>query len=334
MGLNPPARGTSAETGPAPAAAPRPPAAVSPPRTQAGRPRRSACRKTRRTTRRRSSGRVRRRPRPLMPATWRRRWCTPTSSTRSRRPAATSGLALRTVLVAAAAGGDRRRGPRRACPWTTCRRGSTGRSPGGRARGYRERRAPALRRPGDAWRMRVVVARLDPRRVATLARGRRRQDERWTVGGRPGHRRWLAVKHGASSRNAALGLGRDRRTALALAAVARRSPAPSLDGCGRRVRCGARLGRRPGAARRGAGGVRAIQGAAGEMGCRPRRCCGPGLGVAVDHRDARLRARHVAGWACRRLHSHDSTRSVPGSATAVRVHLAEMARAMRALGCR
>ena len=207
-------------------------------------------------------------------------------------------LALRTVLVAAAAGAIAGADPTprlsvdhlparldREVAWR----------PGTAGIEYGELQ---LSGAGEAWRTRVVVVRLDPRRVSLSLEPAFAEEERWTVAdaGAPAA---LARQRGAVPRIVALGLGRDRRAAAPLAGVCAAGRRGGGGPLGRRAHRAARWCRGRAAARRGARGVPELSHAAGER----RAAGGAGADRAGSGRGppgCQTRARHVAGWARRR----------------------------------
>ena len=186
--------------------------------------------------------------------------------------------------------------------------------------------------PGEAWRTRVVVVRLDPRQVALSLRPAFAEDERWTVADGGSHAA-LAVNAGQFRGSLPWGWvvtgGRQllspEYAPLAGAVVVDRSGAVRIVPPGEV------------AAEQRRGGVReAFQSYPMllENGAPPEALVRPGLGVAIAHRDARLALGTLAdGRAVVALTRFDvlgpRLGRLPFGFTS-----AEMARVMRALGCR
>ena len=186
--------------------------------------------------------------------------------------------------------------------------------------------------PGEAWRTRVVVARVDPRRVALSLQPAFAQDESWTVAD-PGPRAALAVNAGQFRGALPWGWVVTGGRQLLSPEYAPLAGAVVVDSSGnvRIVPPGAV------AAQQRRGGVReAFQSYPMllENGEPPEALVRPGLGVAIAHRDARLALGTLAdGRVVVALTRFDVLGArlgrLPFGFTS-----AEMARVMRALGCR
>ena len=172
---------------------------------------------------------------------------------------------------------------------------------------------------GEAWRTRVVVARLDPRRVSLSLEPAFADEERWTVADAAAPAA-LAVNAGQFRGSLPWGWvvtgGRQllspQYAPLAGAVVVDRSGGVRIVPPG-----GVADEQRRGEAREAFQSYPMLL----ENGAPPEALVRAGLGVAVDHRDAQTRARHVAGWA--RRDGTDAVRRArsPARAAAVRVHL-------------
>ena len=184
---------------------------------------------------------------------------------------------------------------------------------------------------GEAWRMRVVVARLDPRQVALSLEPAFVEEERWTVGD-AGSSAALAVNAGQFRGTLPWGWVVTGGRQLLSPGFGPLAGAVVVDATGA-VRIVP-----PGeiAAEQRRGGVReAFQSYPMllENGVPPEALVRPGLGVAVDHRDARLALGTLPdGRVVVALTRFDALGPrlgrLPFGFTS-----AEMARVMRALGC-
>jgi uncharacterized protein YigE (DUF2233 family) len=184
---------------------------------------------------------------------------------------------------------------------------------------------------GEAWRMRVVVARLDPRQVALSLEPAFVEEERWTVGD-AGSSAALAVNAGQFRGTLPWGWVVTGGRQLLSPGFGPLAGAVVVDATGA-VRIVP-----PGeiAAEQRRGGVReAFQSYPMllENGVPPEALVRPGLGVAVDHRDARLALGTLPdGRVVVALTRFDALGPrlgrLPFGFTSV-----EMARVMRALGC-
>ncbi len=240
-------------------------------------------------------------------------------------------LALRTVIVAAAAGAiaGTDPGPRLSVDRLPAR---LDREVAWRpAAGGIEYGELLLSGSGEAWRMRVVVARLDPRQVTLSLEPAFVEDERWTVGD-AGSSAALAVNAGQFRGTLPWGWVVTGGRQLLSPGFGPLAGAVVVDTTGA-VRIVP-----PGeiAAEQRRGGVReAFQSYPMllENGVPPEALVRPGLGVAVDHRDARLALGTLPdGRVVVALTRFDvfgpRLGRLPFGFTS-----AEMARVMRALGC-
>lgn len=240
-------------------------------------------------------------------------------------------LALRTVIVAAAAGAiaGTDPGPRLSVDRLPAR---LDREVAWRpAAGGIEYGELLLSGSGEAWRMRVVVARLDPRQVTLSLEPAFVEDERWTVGD-AGSSAALAVNAGQFRGTLPWGWVVTGGRQLLSPGFGPLAGAVVVDTTGA-VRIVP-----PGeiAAEQRRGGVReAFQSYPMllENGVPPEALVRPGLGVAVDHRDARLALGTLPdGRVVVALTRFDALGPrlgrLPFGFTS-----AEMARVMRALGC-
>jgi uncharacterized protein YigE (DUF2233 family) len=186
--------------------------------------------------------------------------------------------------------------------------------------------------PGEAWRTRVVVARLDPRRVTLSLEPAFAEDERWTVAD-AGGRAALAVNAGQFRGSLPWGW---------VVAGGRQLLAPEYAPL-----AGAVVVDRRGAVRIVPPGEVASEQRRGQVreafqsypmllenGVPPQALLRQGLGVAIDHRDARLALGTLTdGRVIVALTRFDALGPrlgrLPFGFTS-----AEMARVMRALGCR